>query len=111
MIKISKGLDLPISGIPDPVITDTPKVTSVSLLGNDFIGMKPTMLVKLGDSVKRGSKIFEDKKNPGVFFTSPAGGLLRKLAEEIKESFYQLTLRFLIMKSMFILILVMSNRF
>ena len=42
MIKISKGLDLPISGIPEPIITDTPKVTSVSLLGNDFTGMKPT---------------------------------------------------------------------
>ena len=61
MIKISKGLDLPISGTPDPVISDTPKVTTVSLLGNDFTGMKPTMRVKSGDIVKRGTKIIEDK--------------------------------------------------
>ena len=87
MIKISKGLDLPISGIPDHVITDTPKVTSVSLLGNDFTGMKPTMLVKSGDIVKRGTKIFEDKKNPGVFFTSPAGGIVKEISRGDRRKF------------------------
>ena len=63
MINISKGLDLPISGRPDLNIADTPNVSSVSLLSNDFIGMKPTMLVREGDEVKVGTKLFEDKKN------------------------------------------------
>ena len=36
--------------------------------------MKPTMLVEEGDSVKIGQPLFEDKKNPGVVVTSPAGG-------------------------------------
>ena len=62
MIKISKGLDLPISGSPTNTISDEPKVSSVALLSNDFIGMKPTMLVKEGETVKAGQKIFEDKK-------------------------------------------------
>ncbi len=87
MIKISKGLDLPISGIPDPVLSDMPKVTTVSLLGNDFTGMKPTMLVKPGDIVKRGTKIFEDKKNPGVFFTSPAGGIVKEISRGERRKF------------------------
>jgi Na+-transporting NADH:ubiquinone oxidoreductase subunit A len=87
VIKISKGLDLPISGTPDPVISDTPKVTTVSLLGNDFTGMKPTMLVKSGDIVKRGTKIFEDKKNPGVFFTSPAGGVVKEISRGDRRKF------------------------
>ena len=87
MVKISKGLDIPISGIPDPVITDTPIVTSVSILGNDFTGMKPTMLVKSGDSVKRGTKIFEDKKNPGVVYTSPAGGIVKEISRGDKRKF------------------------
>ena len=52
MIKISKGLDLPISGKPSMLITDEPKISSVSLLGNDFVGMKPTMLVKENETVK-----------------------------------------------------------
>lgn len=87
MIKIKKGLDLPISGNPDPIISDKPNVTSVALLANDFIGMKPTMLVKEGDEVKAGSKIFEDKKNPGVFFTSPAGGTVTSINRGEKRKF------------------------
>ena len=79
MIKISKGLDLPISGNPSADITDKPKNTSVALLGSDFVGMKPTMLVKVGDQVKAGQKLFEDKKNIGVFYTSPAGGEVKAI--------------------------------
>ena len=87
MIKTSKGLNLPISGTPDPIISDTPNVTSVSLLANDFVGMKPTMMVKVGDIVKRGTKIFEDKKNPGIFFTSPAGGTIKDINRGDKRKF------------------------
>ena len=87
MIKTSKGLNLPISGTPDPIISDTPNVTSVSLLANDFVGMKPTMMVKVGDIVKRGTKLFEDKKNPGIFFTSPAGGTVKDISRGDKRKF------------------------
>lgn len=87
MIKTSKGLNLPISGTPDPIISDTPNVTSVSLLANDFVGMKPTMMVKVGDIVKRGTMLFEDKKNPGIFFTSPAGGTVKDINRGDKRKF------------------------
>ena len=87
MIKISKGLDLPISGKPDTSITDEPKISSVSLLANDFVGMKPTMLVKENDEVKVGEKLFEDKKNPGIFFTAPAGGLIKSINRGDKRKF------------------------
>ena len=90
MIKINKGLDLPISGKPAPDISDKPNVSSVSLLGNDFIGMKPTMLVKVGDIIKAGSKIIEDKKNPGVFFTAPAGGEVTAVNRGEKRKFLSL---------------------
>jgi len=87
VIKISKGLDLPISGKPDISITDEPKISSVSLLANDFVGMKPTMLVKENDEVKVGEKLFEDKKNPGIFFTAPAGGLIKSINRGDKRKF------------------------
>ena len=87
MIKISKGLDLPISGKPNISITDEPKISSVSLLANDFVGMKPTMLVKENDEVKVGEKLFEDKKNPGIFFTAPAGGLIKSINRGDKRKF------------------------
>jgi len=74
MIKIRKGLDLPISGQPEQVIEDARTVRSVALLGEDYPGMKPTMLVKEGDTVKKGQPLFTDKKNEGVQYTAPASG-------------------------------------
>ncbi|QDT33195.1 Na(+)-translocating NADH-quinone reductase subunit A [Thalassoglobus polymorphus] len=73
-IKIRRGLDLPISGVPDQMIDLGAMVKSVAIRGSDYVGMKPTMLVHEGDSVKLGQPLFEDKKNPGVLFTSPGAG-------------------------------------
>lgn len=74
MITIRRGLNLPISGAPEQKIYPGPKVKSVGLVGLDYLGMKPTMLVAEGDLVKRGSVLFVDKKNPGVKYTAPAAG-------------------------------------
>jgi Na+-transporting NADH:ubiquinone oxidoreductase subunit A len=74
MIKITKGLDLPIQGAPQQTIQDGNSVTRVAILGEEYIGMRPTMHVQEGDKVKKGQILFEDKKNPGIKFTAPAAG-------------------------------------
>ncbi|MGB8667357.1 MAG: Na(+)-translocating NADH-quinone reductase subunit A [Serratia inhibens] len=74
MIKIRQGLDLPIAGLPAQVIQDGPQLKHVALLGEEYVGMRPSMLVQEGDSVKKGQALFEDKKNPGVLFTAPVSG-------------------------------------
>ena len=74
MIKIKKGLDLPIAGRPEQVIYDGPAITEVALLGEEYVGMRPSMKIKEGEAVKKGQVLFEDKKNPGVVFTAPASG-------------------------------------
>ena len=79
MIKIKKGLNIPINGKPTEEINDSKKSRSVALLGDDYNGMRPTMLVDEGDRVKLGQPLFEDKKNPGVIFTSPAGGKVESI--------------------------------
>lgn len=79
MIKIKKGLDLPISGAPEQTITDGKTVSHVALIGFDYIGMKPTMAVKEGDRVKRGTLLFTDKKTEGVRYTSPAAGVVKEI--------------------------------
>ncbi|MDA1343780.1 MAG: Na(+)-translocating NADH-quinone reductase subunit A, partial [Proteobacteria bacterium] len=52
---------------------------SVAVLGMDYVGMKPTMLVNKGDTVKLGQILFEDKKNPGVVFTAPGAGIVKDI--------------------------------
>lgn len=65
---------MPISGIPEQQISPCAPPRHVAILGDDYVGMRPTMLVQEGDSVIKGQALFEDKKNPGVLFTAPASG-------------------------------------
>jgi len=84
--KIKKGLDIPLKGRPDERIDVVSPVTKVAVLGSDYVGLKPTMLVKEGDSVNTGSPLFEDKKNPGVIVTSPAAGTVSAINRGAKRA-------------------------
>lgn len=79
MITIKKGLDVPVQGAPQQVIHDGPSIKTVATLGEEFVGMRPTMFVKVGDRVKKGQALFEDKKNPGVKFTAQAAGVVSQI--------------------------------
>lgn len=79
LIKTKKGLDIPLQGEPEQVIYDGPKVKSVALLGRDFLGLKASLDVNVGDAVSLGQVLFTDKKNPGVKFTSPASGVVESI--------------------------------
>jgi len=85
MITIKKGLDLPIAGKPEQVIRDGNSVTEVALLGEEYVGMRPSMKVREGDVVKKGQVLFEDKKNPGVIFTAPVGGTVTAINRGAKR--------------------------
>lgn len=74
MIEIKTGLDLPIKGSPKQEIGEGNAIKRVAVIGSDYPGMKPTMLVQEGDQVKLGQPLFADKKNEGVQFTAPGSG-------------------------------------
>ena len=74
MIKLKRGMDIPISGQPEQVISEASPARSVALVGYDYVGMKPTMAVQVGERVKQGQLLFSDKQNPGVQFTAPSAG-------------------------------------
>ncbi|MFZ5654230.1 MAG: Na(+)-translocating NADH-quinone reductase subunit A [Pseudomonadota bacterium] len=77
MIKIRRGLDLPIAGKPEQVIHDGPAVSSVAVVGRDHVGLRPTMAVKEGDAVRLGQLLFTDRHNEHARFTAPAAGVVR----------------------------------
>ncbi|WP_375738439.1 Na(+)-translocating NADH-quinone reductase subunit A [Pseudomonas boanensis] len=76
MIRVKRGLNLPIAGEPTQRIEDARPVRSVAVIGFDYHGMKPTMDVQVGDRVKLGQPLFSDKKTPGVVFTAPGAGVI-----------------------------------
>lgn len=85
MIKIKKGLDIPLSGSPKQDIHDGPSIKHVAVLGEEYVGMRPTMLVEVGDRVKKGQALFEDKKNLGVFFTASVAGTVKEINRGAKR--------------------------
>ncbi len=72
--EFSKGLDLPLAGAPEQTIVAGPTIKTVALVADDYVGMKPTMEVAEGDTVKLGQVLFTDKKTVGVKHTSPGAG-------------------------------------
>ena len=90
MIKTKKGLDLPISGSPSTEIDSTTAINSIAVLGADYVGLKPTMMVDEGDQVQLGQKLFENKKNPGTYITAPSSGVVKSINRGEKRRFLSL---------------------
>lgn len=93
LIQIKKGLDIPIIGEPEQVIHEAPAVSSVALLGRDYIGMKPSMFVSEGDRVKLGQPLFTDKKNPGVNYMSPGSGTVTAINRGARRTLQSVVIR------------------
>ncbi len=89
---IKKGLDLPISGAPSQEIDAAKPPRTVAILGDDYVGMKPTMAVQVGDTVRRGELLFEDKKTPGVRYTAPGAGTVTAIHRGAKRAFQSLVI-------------------
>lgn len=85
--QFDKGLDLPIAGKPPQQILRGPAIKTVALVADDYVGMKPTMAVAEGDTVKLGQWLFEDKKTPGVQYASPGAGKVIAVHRGAKRKF------------------------
>ncbi|MCP4148265.1 MAG: NADH:ubiquinone reductase (Na(+)-transporting) subunit A, partial [bacterium] len=92
LIKIKKGLNVPIAGAPVQEITDGNPSKQVALVGYDYVGMKPTLAVAVGDRVKLGQLLFTDKKMEGVKYTAPAGGKVIAINRGKKRVFQSLVI-------------------
>lgn len=93
-IKITKGLDIPIKGKPEGI----PKLlvasgeahalknpVQIALDFNPFEDLRFKLLVQVGEKVKLGQPLAEDKDTPGRYFVSPAGGVVREIRRGLKR--------------------------
>ncbi len=72
--KLKKGLELPVQGAPDQTIQPGPEFSTVGVLGSDYLGLKPRMLVQEGDEVQRGTPLFCHKDVPDAMMVAPLTG-------------------------------------
>jgi len=73
-IKIKKGMTIPIAGQPEQVVDSGNTVKQVALWGPDYVGLKPKILVQVGQVVGLGEPLLLDKRDPQVQFVSPGTG-------------------------------------
>jgi Na+-transporting NADH:ubiquinone oxidoreductase subunit A len=85
MIKIKRGLNIPIQGTPSSTIDAFVTPRNIGVVGHDYHGMKPTMEVREGDTVQKGQVLFSDKKTPGVHYTAPASGTISAINRGAKR--------------------------
>jgi len=79
-IKIRKGLNIPIKGKAEKIVTQH-KIEGClfALKPTDFSSLTPKSGLKPGAVVKAGDVVFFDKYNPEVKFTSPVSGTLQAI--------------------------------
>ena len=93
-LNIRKGLDIPIDGAAELLVTDARSITTYAVKPTDFVGLTPRLLVEEGAEVRRGDALFCDKKDERIRFTSPVDGHVkaivrgekRKLLEVVVET-------------------------
>ncbi|MFO8054025.1 MAG: Na(+)-translocating NADH-quinone reductase subunit A [Bacteroidales bacterium] len=78
LIKIKKGLDIPLQGEAEKQISSV-KSATYAVKPTDFTGVFPKLLVKEGARLKAGTALFYDKYNERVKFTAPISGRLHSI--------------------------------
>ncbi len=76
-IRIRNGLDISLAGAPVQEITDGREPGELGVLGRDYRGLVPRVLVDEGDRVAAGQALFEDLRRPDIKVTAPASGRIR----------------------------------
>jgi len=84
-INVKHGLDLRISGQPRQSIEAGPTVRHVALLGDDYIGLRASLLVAVGDRVRAGQALFVDRRYPDIRYVSPAAGTVTAINRGAKR--------------------------
>lgn len=72
--NLRKGRDINLKGKAAKEFVKLPLPKQIAIQPTDFRGLKPRLLVKIGDVVKVGTPLIVDKKHPEIKFVSSASG-------------------------------------
>jgi len=75
-VKVKKGFPLKLASAPANDLAVLEKPSRIAVLPERIPFVKPRLKVRIGDTVKRGALLFEDKRNPDIRFLSPGGGTI-----------------------------------
>ena len=91
-IQIRKGSNLNLAGEANKILVDLPDSKTFALNPDDFFNITPKLIVKEGDSVKKGSPLFFSKQNPRIHFVSPVAGEVTAIVRGAKRKILQIVI-------------------
>lgn len=86
IVKIKKGVDIPLIGHAKKERIEERVVAEYAVKPTDFIGVVPKLLVAEGDVVKAGTPLFYDKNNESARFTAPVSGTVKAIVRGAKRA-------------------------
>jgi len=95
MIKVNRGLDIPIAGRPEQRIHPGAPVRTVGVLGQDYGTYKrlPTLLVSEGDRVRLGQPLVRGKYLESVTTTAPGAGVVEYIERGARRFLQTIAIR------------------
>ena len=90
VIKLKKGLDIPLQDTPPKIRVQAPPPDTISLKPTDFRRLTPKLLVKEGDVVAAGGAVYCNKYRPEVLFTAPVGGTVSAIVRGEKRKLLEI---------------------
>ncbi len=76
VMKIKRGLDIPVSGRPVQQISDGARIGRVGIVADDYVGLRPAVSVRDGERVRLGQVLLTEKSCPEIQFTAPGAGVV-----------------------------------
>ena len=84
-IRIKKGLDIKLKGEAEKTSEQAVISNFYTLRPEDFHGVIPKLISKVGTKVKAGEPVFYDKNNENIKFVSPVSGEIIEIARGEKR--------------------------
>ncbi|WP_372753848.1 Na(+)-translocating NADH-quinone reductase subunit A [Mariniflexile sp.] len=92
-IRIKKGLDIKLKGEAEKTLEKADSSNFYTLRPEDFHGVIPKLISKVGSKVKAGEPVFYDKSNENVKFVSPVSGEIIEIARGEKRKILAIKLQ------------------
>ncbi|TWO33220.1 Na(+)-translocating NADH-quinone reductase subunit A [Seonamhaeicola sediminis] len=84
-IRIKKGLDINLKGAAEKTLDTAIVSNTCTIRPEDFHGVIPKLILKVGAKLKAGEPVFYDKSNENVKFVSPVSGEITEIVRGAKR--------------------------
>ena len=93
VVKIKKGLNINLKGKAPLEYVHVGAADSYAIVPDNYVGIVPKVLVRVGDKVKAGSPLMMDKVYPEIKFVSPVSGEVTGVNRGEKRKVLSITIR------------------